>query len=118
MRCGFSLPIIPFLLVIIIVCIYFFGWQVLLAVAGLVALIALATAVYDRVTHDTKCRYCDALKEFVSNELALDRQSLRTTHEIDFDDHMHIRVQTGESESVLANIDFNAQDIFIISEQS
>ena len=45
---GWSLPLIPILLVAIIGLTYFFGWKVLLIVLAVFVVIPLATFVYDR----------------------------------------------------------------------
>jgi hypothetical protein len=47
---GFSLPILSILIVLIAGLAYFFGWIVLVAVVGIVALITAGTAIYDKLT--------------------------------------------------------------------
>ena len=71
---GFSLPILPILIVLIAVLTYIFGWIVLVVVAGVVALITAGTAIYDKLTHDKKCRYCNKIKEVLSAQKGIGKE--------------------------------------------
>ena len=108
---GFSLPILPILIVFIAVLTYFFGWIVLVVVVGLAALSTAGTAVYDKITHDKKCRYCNKIKDVLSAQQGIDIDRITTKHEKDFPDHMFVRTYIDGNMDVLVDIDFNGEII-------
>ena len=104
---GFTLPILPILICIIVVLCFFWGWIVLAYVTGIVVLIPICTAIYDRITHDAHCRYCNKIKQEFSEQKSIEVTRLTTKHEQDFDDHMLIRIYIDSMPDALIDIDYN-----------
>ena len=111
MNKGFSLPILPILIVLIAVLAYFFGWIVRVVVVGVVALIAAGTALYDKLIHDKKCRYCNKIKAVLSAQKGIAQDRITTKHEKDYSDHMLVRTYIDGNRDTLVDIDFNGEII-------
>jgi len=108
---GFSLPLLPIIIVIILVLIYFFGWVVILGAVALVLFIAGGTAIYDKVTHDQKCRYCNKIKHELLVQRGIKKDRITTKHEKDYDDHMLIQTYVDGKMDIMVDIDYNAEII-------
>ncbi len=67
---GGSLPLLPILIVILVVLSWFFGWIVPVAAVALFVLIAVSVAIYDRVSHDKRCRWCNRIKSILQADVA------------------------------------------------
>jgi hypothetical protein len=116
MNRGFSLPYIPILLVLIGVLIYFFGWIVLAYMAGVAVLITAGTVLYDKMTHNAKCRECMQIKDMISKKTGINKNAIKTRHEKHFDTDMHIRAYIGKKATILVDIDYGGENFQIIGE--
>lgn len=104
---GFSLPLLAIIIVFIVVLTYFFGWIVILYVVAIVLLTAAGTALYDKITHDVKCRYCNIIKDELITQRGINRDSIKTIHEKDYSDYMRIQTYIDREMDILVNIDYN-----------
>ena len=114
MNRGWSLPIIEILILIIAILTYFFGWIVLVYVAVIVVAIPVGTAIYDRISHDTKCRWCNAIKDIIVEDGEISFDQLETKHLENLDTHMIIRVYIDGEPDVIVDIDYNETIIGIL----
>ena len=101
MQQGFSLPILPILILLISVLTYFCGWVVLAISAGLFICIPVVTVIYDKLTHGSNCIECNTIKQAISDKMGVEIGIVKTKHEKMFDDHMHIRADIGKEKSFL-----------------
>lgn len=104
---GWSLPILPILVLLIATLTYFYGWPVLAIVAGMIAMTGLGTAIYDKLTHATRCRYCNVIKAELAAERGIDIERITTFHEVNYDDHMEVQTYIDGKEDILVDIDLN-----------
>ncbi|MFT5051029.1 MAG: hypothetical protein ACI8QZ_002436 [Chlamydiales bacterium] len=106
---GASIPILPILILLVAGLTYAFGWKVPAIVAALVAAITLGVAIHDRLTHATKCRYCNKIKARLAPERGIEIARISTVHEVPHDDYMEIRVSIDGKRDILVAIDFNEE---------
>ena len=106
---GFVLPLLSIIIVIILALTYFFGWIVILCVVALVLLIAGGTAIYDKVTHEQKCRYCNKIKNEFLVQRGIEQNRITTQHMKDYSDHMLIQTYIDGKMDALVNIDYNEE---------
>ena len=105
------MPILNIIIVIILVLTYFFGWVVILGAVALVLLIAAGTAIYDKFSHDHKCRYCNKIKHELLVQRKIKKDRITTQHVKDYADHMRIQAYVDGKMDVLVNIDYNEEII-------
>ena len=102
-------PMLLLLILLIAVSTYFWGWVVLVGVAATVVSITLGTASYDKLYHATKCRYCNKIKAVLAEQRGVDIHRITTVHEVNYDDHMDIRIYVDGAKDILVDMDFNEE---------
>lgn len=83
----------------------------LVVVIGVVVLITAGTAIFDKLTHDKNCRYCNQIKEVLSAQKGIAQDRITTKHERDYPDHMLVRTYSDGNRNILVDIDFNGEII-------
>ncbi len=77
---GFSIPYIPIIIAVVGALTYFFGWKVLIVAGVIIAVIPIATYIYDKITHSKNCRYCNEVKRIFSEHRKIDIARVTTKH--------------------------------------
>jgi hypothetical protein len=104
---GWSLPLLPILILVLAVLTWFFGWIVPVVAVALFLAIGAGTAVYDRLTHAKRCRWCNRIKSVLEEERGLAPERITTRHVRSFDTHMLVQVCVDGRRDVLVDIDYN-----------
>ena len=104
---GWSLPLLPILILVLVVLTWFIGWIVPIVAVALFFIIAAGTALYDRLAHAKRCRWCNRIKSVLEEERGLAPDRITTRHVRGFADHMLVQVFVDGQRDVLVDIDYN-----------
>lgn len=104
---GGSPPLLALSILVLAVLTWLLGWVVPVAAAVLFFAIAAGTAIYDRLAHATRCRWCNRIKSVLEEERGVASDRITTRHVRDFADHMLVQVFVDGQRDVLVDIDYN-----------
>ena len=103
------MPWLWIVLVVIGLLTWWLGWIVIALVPVLVLVITLGVIVHDKSMHDSRCRWCNRVKDVVAAERNLAPSQLRTKHLEVHPTYMQVQVFVDGMPDVRVDIDFNEE---------
>jgi membrane protein YdbS with pleckstrin-like domain len=111
---GWSLPLSWILVVGLGLAIWFWGWWALAVTVAAAALITAGTWIYDKLTHDRNCRWCNHIKATLAAEQGIPIGSMKTKHVGGEDMFMFIEVNIDDGRCLTVSMDYNCENLEII----